>query len=70
VDQRLERPRARRARELERTRERCLDLHARRGARRAAQDPRQRQARVGLGEDVSLCASDPESLSTSPRARW
>src|SRR5438093_13752206 len=44
VDQRLERLRARLARQLERTRERRLDLRTRGGADRAQQDPRQRQA--------------------------
>ena len=46
VDQRLERLRARVARQLERARERRLDLRTGGGAGRAEQDPRQRQARM------------------------
>src|SRR5207247_7306546 len=46
VDQRLERLRARVARQLERPCERRLDFRTRGGAGRAEQDPRPRQARI------------------------
>src|SRR5438552_1481258 len=66
VDQRLERLRARLARQLERSRERRLDLRTRGGAGRAQQDPRQRQARMDLIGHVPLRARDLEPLFDQP----
>src|SRR5205823_12670200 len=66
VDQRLERLRAGLARQLERARERRLDLRTRGGAGRAQQYPRQHQARVCLKGNVPLRASDPEPLFDQP----
>src|SRR5437867_3539325 len=62
VNQRLERLRARVARQLERARERRLDLRPRGGAGRAQHDPRQPPARMCLKENVTLRASDLEAL--------
>src|ERR687887_212848 len=56
VDQRLERPRA----PLARACERRLDVCTRRGAGRAEQGPRQRQARVPLVRSVPPRAGDLE----------
>src|SRR5438034_9015831 len=62
VGQRLERLRARLARQLERARERRLDLRTRGGAGRAEQDPRQRQARMCLTGTVPARPRDREPL--------
>jgi hypothetical protein len=62
VDQRLDRFRARPARELERARERRLDLRTGGGAGRSEQDPCQRKARMCLIENVPPRAGDLEPL--------
>jgi hypothetical protein len=62
VDQRLNRFRTRLARELERARERRLDLRTRGVVGRAEQDARQREARSCLTGDVPLRAGDLEAL--------
>src|SRR5439155_24809022 len=62
VDQRLERLRARVARQLKRARERRLDLRTRGGAGGAQQDTRQRQARMCLTGTVPARLRDREPL--------
>src|SRR5438876_8342445 len=66
VDQRLERLRARLARQLERARERRLDLRTCGGAGGTQQDTRQRQVRMCLMGNVSLRASDLAPLLDQP----
>src|SRR5437667_5463851 len=62
VDQRLERLRARLARQLERARERRLDLRTRGGAGGAQQDTRQRQVGMCLSGTVPARMRDREPL--------
>src|ERR671925_1062991 len=62
VDQRLERLRARLARQLECSCERRLDLCTGRGAGRSEQGPRQRQARLSLIQNIPPRAGDLEPL--------